>query len=248
MKKLQIVMPMGGIGKRFKDAGVTTFKPLIVHNALPLYQHALFSLGPLFDQSVVHFIFNEDNLDCFLSQANLEDLGVDYCITTFHKSTNGALDTCQLTEKRIKQDWPLLVLDCDLRFKNQRYLRDISRDLDRSGDLNEGKLLTFPASASRFSYVAVDESGFVTDIAEKKAISQNAVMGTYYFSEARLFFENLANVFSKDEHAHNGEYYVSSLVYELVQQGIPIKTYPLPKGSFQSLGTPHELKQARPSL
>ena len=55
-------------------------------------------------------------------------------------------------------------------------------------DLNgDGLLLTFKSNSSNYSYAKVNEDGYVTETAEKKAISNNACVGIYGFKKGSDF-------------------------------------------------------------
>ena len=51
----------------------------------------------------------------------------------------------------------------------------------------DGWILTFKSNSSNYSYAKVDKNGFVTQTAEKKAISSNACVGIYGFKKGSTF-------------------------------------------------------------
>ena len=74
MKRKVNIMPMAGIGKRFKDEGIDTPKPLIVLNNLELFLHSAFSM-PKADLWI--FIFrNEHNKDNYLTNLISENFKI----------------------------------------------------------------------------------------------------------------------------------------------------------------------------
>ncbi len=84
----------------------------------------------------------------------------------------------------------------------------------------------------------LDDDGFVSAIAEKQVISHRAVAGAYYFRDGAQFVD-AAEAVLKDERRVLGEYYVSTVVDEMIQQGARLSTV---HGHVDTLGTPEELE------
>ena len=65
MTTLQVLMPMGGLGQRFRDVGVFTPKPLIEVGGIPMFKRALRSLAARagFAPRVVHRIDSLELVD-----------------------------------------------------------------------------------------------------------------------------------------------------------------------------------------
>jgi dTDP-glucose pyrophosphorylase len=84
----------------------------------------------------------------------------------------------------------------------------------------------------------VNENGLVSKVAEKQEISDNATIGVYYWRSSRYFLE-CAEKFIHKGVTTNGEFYISPVYNEAIDDGKVI----LAVDSFKhvSLGTPEQL-------
>jgi dTDP-glucose pyrophosphorylase len=104
--------------------------------------------------------------------------------------------------------------------------------------VGDAAIATFTATSPAHSYVTLDRQGFVDNIAEKQVISSRAVAGVYYFANGAEF-SDAARAVLKDERLVLGEYYVSTVLDEMLTRGARISTV---HGEVHTLGTPEELE------
>ena len=97
-------------------------------------------------------------------------------IVFVEKLTEGAACTTLLAENLIDNDEPLLMANSDqyVEWNFDLFLNYCTNNLD-------GCILTFESNHPKWSYAKVDESGFVTEVAEKKVISNLATVGIYFW-------------------------------------------------------------------
>jgi NDP-sugar pyrophosphorylase family protein len=88
------------------------------------------------------------------------------------------------------------------------------------------------------SYVENNDKGFVSRIVEKEVISNLAVTGIYYFEHGKDFLKAAYKVINEDIKT-NGEFYVSSVIAEMLLTGSLIRPWDAPTAI---LGTPNELQ------
>ena len=105
---------------------------------------------------------------------------------------------------------------------------------DLDGD---GLMLTFKSNSTNYSYAKVDRDGYVTETAEKKAISSNACVGIYGFKKGSDFCKYAREMIERDIRTKN-EFYISPLYNLLVKDGKKILTEPVDK--MHIFGTPDE--------
>ena len=55
----------------------------------------------------------------------------------------------------------------------------------------DGGILTFSSTHPKWSYAKVNEEGYVTEVAEKKPISDHATVGLYFWKSGKLHSKNL---------------------------------------------------------
>lgn len=53
----------------------------------------------------------------------------------------------------------------------------------------DGAILCFENTSPAWSYAATDSDGYVTEVKEKKVISNKATIGLYYFAKGSLFVQ-----------------------------------------------------------
>ena len=103
----------------------------------------------------------------------------------------------------------------------------------------DGGILTFNSVHPKWSFAKTDEDGFVTEVAEKKPISNNATVGIYYWSKGSDYVKFAEQMIKKDNRV-NGEFYVCPVYNEAIEDEKKIKTFHVEK--MWGLGTPEDLK------
>jgi NDP-sugar pyrophosphorylase family protein len=238
MKPLQILMPMGGLGQRFRDAGINTPKPLIDVNGVPMFRKALAAYDSYEGEKRHIFVIRKDTDDEYGLARQILEILPDAKIKALDHNTRGAVETCLVAEEFIDPNLPLVIMDCDISFEAGNYFELIKEAVDDNA--YDGLLLSFESSDPRYSFAEADENNIVTRTAEKVAISNNALMGAYFFTKASSFLDSAHELVSRDISADMKEYYVSLIYNILIGQRRKIG---LAKGVFYCFGTPEELQQ-----
>lgn len=233
-------MPMAGEGSRFMQAGIDTPKPLIKANGIPFFIRALSSVKDGFDLNdikVTCIIQEKHDVDGCLSNGIKNELP-SANIVALPKLTNGAVETCLAAQPFIDEDDAILIMDCDLEWHCYNYTNKI-KDLIKE-EYNEvgGMLLSFNSDKPRYSY-ALTCDGVVKKTAEKNVISNDALVGAYYFNTAHDFISATDKLFSENKLSEIKEYYVSLLYNYLIRDGRTVLLYKV--DSLYSFGTPEEL-------
>ena len=224
MRNLHIIMPMAGEGSRFKQAGINTPKPLIKANGVPFFIRALSSVKDSFDLSEVNGIIHE------LPFAN---------IITLPKLTRGAVETClSALPFLIEDNDAILIMDCDLEWHCYNYTKSIKHLLGDDCSTVGGMLLSFNSDNPRYSY-ALTDGNVVKETAEKKVISNNALVGAYFFNTTEDFLFAADKLMSENKLSDVKEYYVSLLYNYLIKDGRTVILHKV--DSLYSFGTPEEL-------
>jgi hypothetical protein len=104
----------------------------------------------------------------------------------------------------------------------------------------DGGILTFPATHPKWSFAKLDKDGFVSEVAEKKVISNNATVGIYYWKKGSDYVQYTEQMIKKDIRT-NGEFYVCPVFNEAIRDNKKIKQYPIEK--MMGLGTPEDLEK-----
>ena len=241
--ELQVVVPMGGLGTRFRAVGVSTPKPLIDVAGVPMFARALGSFaawpGPV---RVVAVVRADDDAAHGLGnavRAAAADLGVAADVVLLRHDTRGAVETVLVAAPLLDPDGPVVVMDCDIAFEAPAWFPAmLAAAAAPPGEGVDGLLLSFRSSRPRYSYAEVDDAGLVVRTAEKCPISEHALMGAYGFARAAVLLEHGSALVTEQISAAMPEYYVSLVYNRLLAAGLRVG---LVSGDFYCFGTPEEL-------
>jgi dTDP-glucose pyrophosphorylase len=100
-------------------------------------------------------------------------------------------------------------------------------------------ILSFESTHPKWSFVKIDENGYVTEVAEKKPISNIATVGIYYWSKGSDYVKYAEQMISKNIRVNN-EFYVCPVFNEAIKDNKKIKTFNIDK--MWGLGTPEDLE------
>lgn len=229
-------MPMGGLGSRFAKEGYSTPKPLIEVDGKPMFMRALDSFTPLENVAHIFVIRKEHDEKYDLANQILSQLP-DAKISILDHDTGGAVESCLVAKEHIDDTLPLIVADCDIYFESKEYFEKIQS----FPETPDGLLLTFEASDPRYSYVELDNSSAVIRTAEKKVISNAAILGGYFFKNGSLFKKVSAEFLENGLPSGLQEYYMSHLFNILLTKQKRVETAAVDiKHIF---GTPEELNE-----
>jgi NDP-sugar pyrophosphorylase family protein len=116
----------------------------------------------------------------------------------------------------------------------------IAIDYLRNKNATAGTIV-FPSKSPRWSYVRLLEDGRITEVAEKRVISDWATTGFFYFKQAAGFFEG-AKWALMNQAGHNGQYFISHSLQRLLAQQEPVFAYQLKtEESYHNFSTPADL-------
>ena len=231
-KKMNVLIPMAGAGSRFQQAGYTFPKPLIYVEGKPMIQVVVENLN-----IDANFIFvvqkahrEEYNLDTLLNliSPNSKVVEVDGL-------TEGAACTALLAKEYIDNDNPLFFANSDqfVEWDSTEFMYKMNEtDAD-------GGIVSFRATHPKWSFAKINESGLVTEVAEKNPISDIATVGYYYWKKGSDFVKYAEDMIEKDIRV-NGEFYVCPVFNQAIEDKKEIRTFDIPK--MWGLGTPEDLK------
>ena len=230
-KKLNVIIPMAGAGSRFEKAGYTFPKPLIEVKGKPMIQVVVDNLN--IDANYIYVVQKSHrskyNLDTLLNliTPNCKIVEVDGI-------TEGAACTALLTKEFIDNENPLFFANSD------QFVEWNSNDfMYKMQETNaDGGIVTFKATHPKWSFAKIDDNGFVTEVAEKNPISDNATVGYYYWKRGSDFIKYAEQMIEKDIRVNN-EFYVCPVFNEAILDGMKIRTFDT--DGMWGRGTPEDL-------
>jgi NDP-sugar pyrophosphorylase family protein len=157
--------------------------------------------------------------------------------------TGGAACTALLAATFIDSDEELLIIN-----GNELLEIDFRSSVEwfKSSGSDVG-VITFPSVHPRYSYVRVDEDGFVVEAAEKRPISRMATAGFYWFKHGKDFVRSAKSMIRKDASV-NGVYYICPTLNEMVLEHKHIRHVGVSASAYHPLKTNRQLQQYEYSL
>lgn len=239
-KEVNILMPVNGKGKRFKEDGYTTPKPLINIQGKPMIVRVLESLNV--DSDINIFIAYSDEFSDYNFEEVLRHHLPDYNFSFYecNETHRGPAETVVWTLEKIHQQqlkYPFMVIDCDNIISD-----NVVRKYRTKGYGNSIFYFKDTNPKPLYSYIKLDENNKVIDIKEKEKISDNANVGCYCFENGKELLKYGKKVLKLGEEAdERGEIYYLSDVYEvMLQDNKEIKGIEI--SDFNCVGTPIQLK------
>jgi len=234
--KCNVIIPMAGRGSRFSKAGYTFPKPLIDVKGKPMIQLVIESLHIDPNNSKYIFIVQKDHYEKYNLKHLLNLLTPNCEIIQIDEVTEGAACTCLLAEPYLDPDLPVLLANSDqyIEWDTNEFMYSME------SDGIDGGLLCFESTHPKFSFAKVGDNGFVTEVAEKKVISNCASTGIYYFKKGSEFLKYTKQMIEKDIRI-NKEFYVCPIYNQFIEDGKNIKVVNCQR--MICLGTPEDLEQ-----
>jgi dTDP-glucose pyrophosphorylase len=230
---MKIIITMAGKGQRFRDAGYDMPKYMIDALGKSLFEWSMLSLQEFFSFPFVFIVREEDKANEFISK-KCDQIGIkNFTIMPLPAITDGQATTVLSAAGFIDPVDSFAVYNIDT------YI--VEGEL-RPGDLKgEGFIPGFRAEGSKWSFISMDETNKVTDIAEKVPISDIATLGFYYFESFALYKEFYEKAFKDGANLVNGEKYIAPVYKELVDANRPVFGSIIPAQKVWGLGTPDDL-------
>lgn len=228
---LNVLIPMAGHGSRFRDAGYTFPKPLIDVVGKPMIEAVVKSLGI---KAKYTYIVQKDHYEKYNLYYLLNLITPNCNIVQVDGVTEGAAVTALLAKEFIDNNQPLVTANSDqiLDWDSREFLYSlISKNAD-------GGIATFRSTHPKWSYAKADEFGLVSEVAEKRPISDLATVGIYYWKHGHDFVKYTEQMINKNIRTNN-EFYICPVFNEAIQDNK--KIYAIDIKQMWGIGTPEDL-------
>jgi len=228
---MNVLIPMAGAGSRFQKAGYTFPKPLIEVNGKPMIQVVVENLN--IDAKHI-FVVQKEHYEQYNLKHLLGLISPGCEIVQVDGMTEGAACTTLLAKQFIDNDEPLLYANSDqfLDWNSNEFMYSMI------ADEVDGGMLTFTATHPKWSFAKLDDDGFVTEVAEKKPISDVATTGIYYWKHGSDYVKYAEQMIANNTRVNN-EFYVCPVFNEAIKDDKKIKTFHF--DGMWGIGTPEDL-------
>lgn len=229
--KMNVLIPMAGAGSRFEKAGYTFPKPLIEVRGQPMIQTVVNNIN--IDAKHI-FIVQKEHFKKYNLKETLNAISPGCNIVTVEGITEGAACTTLLAKDLINNNEPLLIANSDqfVEWDSNQFMYSMI------GDTIDGGILTFYSTHPKWSYAKLNDDGFVSEVQEKKPISDKATVGIYYWTKGSDYVKYAEQMIQNNTRVNN-EFYVCPVYNEAIKDNKKIKIFDIPK--MWGLGTPEDL-------
>jgi HAD superfamily hydrolase (TIGR01509 family) len=230
-EKMNVLIPMAGAGSRFASQGYTFPKPLIEVRGKPMIQVVVENLN--IDANYT-FIVQKEHYEKYSLQYLLNLIAPNCNIVQVDGLTEGAACTTLLAKEFIDNDAPLVMANSDqfVEWNSNECLYAFN------ADGVDGGIVTFKATHPKWSYAKMGQDGFVSEVAEKKPISDNATVGIYFWKRGSDYVKYAEQMIEKNIRTNN-EFYVCPVFNEAISDGKKIRVKEIEK--MWGIGTPEDL-------
>ena len=230
---MKILIPMAGEGSRFLKEGYAFPKPLIDVDGKPMIQTVVENLQ--FDAEYI-FLVRKEHLEKYAGLRNTLDRISDgkFKIVEVDKLTEGAACTALLAKEHINTDEDILIANSDqiIDYRPENFL------VMKNMTMVDGIIFTFNAVHPKWSFIKVNNLGFVTEVVEKIPISNIATCGIYWYRRGKDFVQSAESMIAKKLRVNN-EFYVAPVYNEMIQN--EKKIIPFFVQHMHGIGTPEDL-------
>jgi NDP-sugar pyrophosphorylase family protein len=223
-----VILTINGKGNRFLEAGITTPKFLLPYDNSTVIGHIIYNLKSGFPQGASFYVGL--NIDYKGHIPYLTDLFRNYDMQheiILLEDTKGQADTVRVILEKIGSSGePMWIVNCDTLVSNTWQF-----------EYPEAEIVveTFESNLPLYSYI--DNLEKVTQIAEKKVISDHASTGNYYFSENNKFKELFI------EAKYDKEIFISDVIQCGIDKNLKVMGINVPSHSVKVLGTPAQYEK-----
>lgn len=234
---LNIIIPMAGQGRFFREAGYTFPKPLIDIGGKTMIEIVVNNIRPKCDHKFIFVCLREHYEKYDLLNVFKRATDNKFEVVQIGGKTEGAACTVLCAIKYINNEDNLIIANAD------QYLDlNVNEFIDNARQgRKDGLIMTFNSNHPKWSYARVGNNNKVLETAEKKVISDEATVGLYYFRRGAEFVKAAQEMLLKNIR-HNNEFYVCPVFNEMILDGKDIFIYHIDADKMHGLGTPEDLK------
>jgi capsule biosynthesis phosphatase len=233
---MNIIIPLGGIGERFKKENYNEPKPLIKIFGKSMIFHVIDNLKLNPNDNLI-IIYNKE-LNKFNFNNILKTKYPNIILVELNKQTEGAAETILIGLNSIDikiLDNKNILLDCDTFYKTD--ILSIYRNQKNNA------VFCFKDTQSKpiYSYIKFDCKNIINEIKEKNKISDYANTGCYCFINGHILKKYCENILSNNIRQNN-EFYTSGVINAMINDNHIFEANIINYEDVVCVGTPFQLK------
>jgi dTDP-glucose pyrophosphorylase len=228
LEKINVLIPMAGLGSRFAEKGYDKPKPLIDVNGVPMIKAVVNSLGV--NGNYIFIVQKQHSVVYHLLDV-LDEIVPGCKIVEIDGLTDGAARTTLFAKDLINNDTPLLIANSDqvITWDSVQFSLLLA-----SGDV----IALFKDTDPKWSYAQIEDFK-VSRVAEKEVISDNASVGVYGWQKGSDYVKYAEQMIEKNIRTNN-EFYICPVYNEAIADGHKVIPYFVQE--MHGIGTPEDLE------
>jgi NDP-sugar pyrophosphorylase family protein len=239
-----LVLPMAGEGKRFKDEGYETPKPLLPIDNKSMVVQAVKCLPKTSEKVFICLLEHHEKFE--IEKELLKEFD-HTSILWVEEKTDGQACTCEIGVLGIlyPEDSPIFISACDnaATYDSNKYQNLVD---DVSVDVIVWSFRNNPTSKNKpdmYSWLSVDSEDNITGVSVKKCngdpTKSYAIIGTFFFRKSKYFLDTLDINYATDTRT-NGEFYVDDVINRCIENGLCVKVFEV--DNYICWGTPNDYR------
>ncbi len=236
-EKINIFIPAGGDGSRFKEKNYRTLKPFLIFNNQPLLVSQLNNFKSEKYDIMIHVIIQERYKKEY--QTIIENIENKNKHVRFHfipQKTEGTLCTLFYFSDLINKDEMFLSANCD-----QLIDLNFDRFIDESKKY-DGSLVIFDNDNPNWSFVDISEKKLISKVVDKDPITNFAICGWYFWTKGGDFLKYSLKQLAMNDRT-NGEFMQNKPYNYAIDDNLKFLPYFVENKQMISLGTPEEYEE-----
>lgn len=233
-RMISLIIPAAGEGSRFAKAKWKDPKPLIDIDGKAMIEHVIEDNAIDIETDIYIAIQKKysENFKSILKRFERLNL------IEINTITKGTACTVQRVLENFSSEKEFVVANSD-QICSKSTLKMIRHAQESNLD---GCIMCFkePSLDEKWSYVKINRNNYVEKVAEKKAISDLATVGIYYFKSSLDYLCAYSQMIEQDDKV-NGEFYTCPVYNYLLALNKKIGIYLISKEEMFGMGTPEDL-------
>lgn len=232
---INVLIPIAG-KSMFFDENVNIFpKPLTEICGKTMIEHCMANLASIPHARFI-FVLRQVYVHKYHLDKTIRLLNPNSEFIILKDNTSGMACSALFAVDFIDNDCELIICNAD-----QIFNCDLSLALKYFADFSAG-VICFPSIHPRYAYVLLDDSNCVVQVAEKVPLSKNAIAGFFYFKKGRYFIESAKQMIYKEIH-HEGRYYISPCLNEMILKNQKIAAYIIKAEQYHTFYSPAKIAE-----
>ena len=233
---MNIIIPLGGLGERFKQDGYIKPKPLIKILGKEMIFYLIDNLN-ISDDDKLFIIYHKD-LDKYNFSSIMLNRYNNIELIRLNKNTEGATETILYGLNNMNTKYlsnKTMLFDCDTF-----YFCDVIGQYRKQGG---NAVFCFKDTQEKpiYYYIKFDQNNIISLIKEKNKISDYANTGCYCFEQANVLKNYCCRVINNNIR-ENSEFYTSCVISEMINDNNIFHANIIDINNFKCVGTPLQLK------